>query len=341
MRVNNIEINAELSEVLERLQEQLRLSNSQYLQKKPRRSGDYLIIQCPYHKNGQENHPSAQLRESDGLFWCFNCGITHSLPEVIDYCLGTNGMDWLLNNFNSADISERKIKFNIERGKKEQKPTIKYITSEQYQQFRRTHPYMFERKLNMDIIRKYDIGYDEDFILDIKDDKGKIINQKHVGGCITFPNKDINGNILFIARRSVNTKFFHYPENVDKPVYGLYEILRAIKKGEKISSVYVCESMLDALYICTMGKWAIALNGTGSSKQFEILRNIDFIRIFILATDNDKAGKFAREKFRKNVTNKIIQEIDYESYGKCKDINDMTEEQFLNAKILSGFLSKK
>ena len=69
--------------------------------------------------------------------------------------------------------------------------------------------------------------------------------------------------------------------------------------------------MLDALYIWTLGKYAIALNGTGSSKQYELLKKSDF-RLFILGTDNDFAGKKAREKLKANITNKLIKEIDYE-----------------------------
>ena len=34
--------------------------------------------------------------------------------------------------------------------------------------------------------------------------------------------------------------------------------------------------------------------------------------------------------------NKFIKEIDYKSYGNCKDINDMEKEQFLNANIILG-----
>lgn len=81
------------------------------------------------------------------------------------------------------------------------------------------------------------------------------------------------------------------------------------------------------------GKYAIALNGTGSNKQYDIIRKSS-LRYLILATDNDKAGKIAREKFKANIKNKFIKEIDYNSYDNCKDINDMTKEQFMSAKII-------
>ena len=64
-----------------------------------------------------------------------------------------------------------------------------------------------------------------------------------------------------------------------------------------------------------------------------MIRNCD-IRYFILATDNDDAGKKARIKLKANIHNKFIKELDYADYGTCKDINDMSKDQFLNAKII-------
>jgi DNA primase len=232
--------------------------------------------------------------------------------SVIQYCLDESGRKWLLDNFEYANVEERKIEFNIEDKKK---PKKEYIDKDILKQFRFTHPYMFERKLDIETIRKFDIGYDKE-----KD-------------CITFPVKDINGNILFIATRNIKNKFFHYPTDVDKPLYGYYEILREIRKGNDIKEIYICESMLDALFIWRCGKYAIALNGTGSTYQYDLLKKSDF-RVLILATDNDDAGKKARDRLKKSIKNKIIKEIDYASYGDCKDINDMTEEQFLNVNII-------
>lgn len=339
MRVGSLNINADIYKILSKLRNQLRSTNSIYLRKDPKESGQYLIVQCPYHKNGQERHPSAQLRKRDGLFYCFNCKKSVKLDRFIYDVSGINGREWLHENFESDVVDERDIsdileKFNSIKAKPEEKH---YIDKSELAQYRFTHPYMFERKLDIETIRKFDIGYDEDYILDITDDAGKIIDQKHIGECITFPNKDENGNILFIARRAINTKFFHYPKNVDKPVYGLYEIYREIRNGKEINEIYVCESMLDALFIWRCGKYAIALNGTGSMYQYKILRNTDF-KLFILATDNDTAGKQARQRFRENITNKFIKEIDYDSYEGKKDINDFTEDQFLNANIIGGVL---
>lgn len=317
MKIGNIEINTNMKTILDKLILECRSSGLNYFSKGYKTLNGYYSVQCPYHKMGQERHPSAQFRISDGLFYCFGCKETHSLPDVISYCLDVNGRAWLLENFDGTSIEERKVVFNIP--KREVTP-VTYVDKSILANYRYTHPYMFKRKLNLDTIRKFDIGYDKD------------------NDCITFPNKDINGNILFIATRSVNTKFFHYPDGVDKPIYGLYEIYREMRKGVEINEVYICESMINCLTLWSWGKYAVALNGTGSQKQYDMLRRSS-IRHFILALDPDDAGIRGTVRLYKALyLNKII---DVLPVPKGKDINDLTYEEFSELKptdIIKGYL---
>ena len=195
---------------------------------------------------------------------------------------------------------------------------LTYVSEEELDSYRYTHPYMYKRKLTDDVIERFDIGYDK--------------NTR----CITFPVRNINGKTLFIARRSVVSKFFNYPQGVEKPLYGLYEIMQTREQRKKYlkpeyvdpQEIIVCESMIDALTCWVYGKYAVALNGLGNYLQFEQLRNLP-CRELILATDNDEAGAKARERIRKYVKNKIISQYDYDSFPDgAKDINDLTKEQF-------------
>ena len=150
----------------------------------------------------------------------------------------------------------------------------------------------------------FDLGYDKDT------------------DCITFNCRNEQGKTLFVARRSVKTKWFNYPHDSEKELFGLYEL--SLQK-EQPHEVYVCESMIDALTIWQFGRYAVAMNGLGTAKQFQQLRNMK-CRKLILATDNDKAGQKARKTIRENVRNKIITEIILPE-GK-KDINELTKEEF-------------
>ena len=309
MRIGNLYINSDIYRVVDRLK-----IETPYFDKGYKEAGeDFILVQCPYHKFGKENHPSAEFNKEHGWFYCFSCKKKKSLPKVIEDVTGTaNGREWLIDNFGGDYDYNEKRKITIKRTETQEN---KYVSPDALKYFHKKHPYMYERKLTDEIIEKFDIGYYD------KED------------CLTFPNKDEAGNILFIALRSVSTKMFHYPENIDKPIYGLYELYREMAEGKEITEVYLCESMIDALTIWSWGKYALALNGTGSTKQMEILRKSD-IHKFILATDNDFAGRNARERIKKQLKNKILAEIDYESYGSCKDINEFTREQFEGARIL-------
>ena len=315
MQIGNIILNAELMDILLELRNQLSIQHIDYL-KDIKDSSDNIQITCPYHKNGQERKPSGGLRKDTGIFHCFTCGETHTLPEVISYCfgrddLGLYGKQWLLKNFATLEIEERKdIVLNYSRSKVTINNDVKYVSEEELDKYRYYHPYWKKRGITDDyIIELFDLGYDI------------------TTSCITFPCKDINGNCLFVARRSVNTKWFNYPKDTEKPIYGAYELTR-LKQYPK--EVIITESMLDCLTAWQYGKYAVALNGLGSSSQYEMLNKMP-CRKFILATDMDEAGKKARRVLKKELKGKIITEYVWD-IKKAKDLNDMTKEMFDNLK---------
>ena len=99
MKINDVEFNADCETIISELQTQLRLNGIELLQT-AKSSGDDIMIQCPYHGNGQEKRPSAGIRKSDGIFHCFACGEIHTLAEVVSHCFGKDetgvfGWKWL------------------------------------------------------------------------------------------------------------------------------------------------------------------------------------------------------------------------------------------------------
>ena len=328
MIINDVMFNCELDDILAELISQLRANNIGLIQKY-REGPTHIQICCPYHSNGMERRPSAGLRRSDGVFHCFACGETHSLSEVISHCFGHDddivgkfGWQWLVKNFATVQIEERKdVSLDFDRSI-HHVDTVHYVSEEELDKYRYIHPYMYKRGLTDDIIELFDIGFDS------------------ATNCITFPIRDIAGNCLFIARRSVTTKYFHYPEGVEKPLYGLYEyhLVRNFvyeqvpeyreKPFDEFNTVIVCESMLDALSFWTVDKYAVALNGLGNELQFKQLRELPCRKI-ILATDMDERGLSARKRIRQNIgARKIITEYFFPK-GR-KDANECTKEELKN-----------
>lgn len=319
MIINNTILDAELSDVLLELQLQLQANGINLLQK-TKELDTHIMVQCPYHNEGQERKPSAGIRKSDGKFHCFACNEVHELYEVISYCFGKNdilgkwGWKWLLKNFSSTQTEVRKdVQIDLERTNISHKSNLldnssdnkyNYVSEKELDSYRYYHPYMYERKLTNDVIELFDVGFDTET------------------DCLTFPIRDVSGKCLFVARRSTKTKYFNYPAGAEKPVYGIYEVCKLEKFPDE---VIVCESMLDALTCWVYCKPAVALNGLGTKEQFRQLEQLP-CRKLILATDNDEAGMKARERIRRNVKGKIITEYILPD-GK-KDINELEKYEF-------------
>lgn len=311
MILNNTPISASLSDILNELKNQL-AANEITLLKDMRDTPDNIMVTCPYHKNGQERRPSAGIQKETGMFHCFTCGEVHTLQEVISFCFGRYddvvgvwGWNWILKNFLTVSVEERK-NVHLDFARNPVRTIKPAVSEEELEEYRVYHPYMWKRKMTPEVVEIFDIGYDKKT------------------QSITFPVRAISGECLFVARRSVKTKFFNYPEGVEKPVYGLYE-LSQLKNYP--SEVIICESMIDAITCWAYGKYAVALNGLGSELQIKQLREMP-CRKFILATDNDEYGKKARVRLRKLLRNKLITEYVFPS-GK-KDINDLSREEFDN-----------
>lgn len=297
-----------------------------------RNNGENVQTNCPFHKNGQERKPSFGVNGEIDKCHCFSCGWVGTIEEMISELYGYQdegkfGKRWLIKRFNTVEIETRPnimegfngrnnitIRNNndIHRFKQHiqgDKSTEQYsgeITEEELDKYRYIHPYMFERGLTDEIIERFDIGYDRE--------------RKE----ITFPVRDIEGRCVFVAGRSVKSKFFRLPKGMDKPIYCADKFRTGTYR-----TAYITESFLNCLTCWKYDKPAMAMIGTGNKKQYEILNKLP-VREYILAFDPDEAGRKATERFRKNVHGKIIKEL---VYTDNRDINDLQEE-FLNCKII-------
>ena len=310
-----------------------------------RRNGDNIQCPCPFHKNGQERKASFGVNGNLNKCHCFTCGWSGGIEDMISELFGfvdsKYGKRWLIKRFNTVEIETRPNIMEGFNGRKINLPSGLYksietaskgksremgkagqgneyeknrdleegdktvITEEELDKYRYIHPYMYERGLTDEIIERFDIGYDRE--------------RKE----ITFPVRDIEGRCVFVAGRSVERKFFRLPKGMDKPVYCSHLFRYGTYK-----TAFITESFLNCLTCWKYDKPAMAMIGTGNSRQYEILNKLP-VREYILAFDPDEAGRKATQRFKQNVKGKIIKEIIYEEDG--KDINDL-QERFLELK---------
>lgn len=322
----------EMTEILDRLE-------AYGLLKQSKRVGNYMQIHCPFHSNGQEKKPSCGVLLVDevraghkypaGFFHCFACSYANPLETAVSDMLRQNniqqtGIAWLTEHvpgfeveddenslFSTNDMESLLSKYAVDYISTLTSKKQEYVSEEELAKYRFTVPYMYERKLTDELIEKFDVGFDANWIPP---------GRKKPVPCITFPVRDINGNTLFFCRRAISTKLFNYPQGVTKPVYGLYELPNGCK------SVVVCESCFNAITSTRYGRPAVALLGTGNSYQIQQLKELG-VREFILAFDPDEAGQRATAKLKKALRS-VAMVWSFDGIPPGKDINDLTQEEF-------------
>lgn len=279
-------------------------------------NGSNIQTNCPFHSGGQERKPSFGVNGEKNRCHCFACGWSGTIPSMVSELFGYTdngkyGRSWLIKRFNSMEVENRNVSFNFHRTNQcSSVSDCNIISEEELDSYRYTHPYMYERGLTDEIIEQFDIGYDQE------------------RECITFPILNIESKCVFVATRSVNTKFFGLPKDVNKPVYQAYRF-----KSGQYKEAWIVESFLNCLTLWKLGIPAMAMIGTGNEEQYKILKRLP-VRSFVLAFDPDEAGRKATARFKRNVKGKIIKEVVYNEYGKdAPDINDL-QEKVLDLRII-------
>lgn len=324
--VDDVPILASITDILKLLQIELKMSGSGLLRDVNYRTANSgsIMLTCPYHGNGMEHKPSMGMTTREikkknrvipiGYCHCFSCHEKVTLEKFISHCFGLNdggafGARWLIDRF-TADVDNRACFFKPIKQESTQK-NKKYISEEDLSKYSYIHQYLYTRYIGEQQIFDYDVGYDK------------------LTDCITFPVHDIVGRVLYIVKRSVRGKKFYIPNGVDKTLYGIYQVNKNFPNTREL---YICESIFNAITLVRWGKPAIALLGTGSDYQIDMLNKLDYRRI-VLCLDNDTAGEFASKKMKNRLLGtKFVSKITVKEKG--KDINDYgyldTFDDFMN-----------
>lgn len=305
-----------------------------------RRTGKYYSVYCPFHNDGNERHPSCGVLLEDEVrngvsykagFWhCFTCSAAYTFPEGITKIFESqkianrDGLEWLRENvpgFEESDfdflipedlMSGIVSKYQMDVMRMRENKEQRFVPESELSKYRYTVDYMYQRRLTDDVISRYDVGVDLNFVPE---------GRKRKVPCVTFPVRDQRGRCLFVCRRSIENKFFFMPSEIQKPVYGIYEL------DPSSRSVIVCESIFNALTCVVYGMPAVALLGTGTPYQVECLQRLG-VDEFVLALDPDAAGRKATNRLRKRLMSCAIVSA-MEGIPEGKDINDLEKGEFV------------
>ena len=287
-------------------------------------TGSDLMCTCPFHKGGKENKPSCGvlLREKvdknrkyeAGTVHCYTCGYTGDLPQFVADFLGltspVQGFKWLVSRYNYSSAEREPLELNLYRGQAEKASYMDEAEVERfYQELKKSSTaleYLKRRALPSWIIDAYKLGFDPE------------------DGVVLFPVRDMSGKVAFYKGRSLVGKHFYNAKDIDKTsqIFGLYELL-AEGKASPESEIWITESEIDALSLIGQERLAIALMGSHISEaQCRELETTSFRR-FVLALDNDEAGRKGAAQIKRLLIPKGFRFTNLRWDVDLKDINDL------------------
>ena len=304
--IDNYVINKPIEEILTLLK--LSLTNGKL--KDIENKGDDILVTCPHHDGGHEKTAACNIYIGNdtklpyGYFNCFVCGEKGSFLKFVAECFDapeSYAKAWLLKNFGGELIAKNlfmgePIVLNRNKGIK------KHLDESILDQYQTWNPYLAKRKLSREICELFKVRYDPKYRQ------------------VIFPAYDMKGNLVMLAKRSIDVKSFYLDKDVEKPVYCLDYVMK-----NNIKTVLITEGPFDCLTGWEYGFPTIATFGKISDYQIEQI-NKSCINIIYAAFDNDAAGRSFLETLKRKLTKRIII-IETKFPANKKDVNDLSKEE--------------
>lgn len=298
--IDNYIINAPVDKIIELLRISLTNGKLKDVQDK----SDDVVVSCPFHSDGQEEHGSCFIRKKDGVFHCFGCGEKGPFLKFVAGCFDASesyAKAWLLKNFGGELINKSLFMGDpiVVNKNKVKKQGLDESILDAYQKWT---PYLAKRKLSREICELFKVRYDPKYRQ------------------VIFPAYDMKGRLVMLPKRSIDTKTFYLDKDVEKPVYCLDYIMK-----NNIKTVLITEGPFDCLTGWEYGFPTIATFGKISDYQIEQI-NKSCINIIYAAFDNDAAGRSFTETLKRKLTKRIII-IETKFPANKKDVNDLSKEE--------------
>lgn len=260
-------------------------------------SGRDLMVTCPFHNHGTERKPSFGINLDTGACHCFTCE-------------WGGGINKLSLELTGKSVSEH-TKYNIKTTRKEI-PLIKHY-SQKYipistvrQLLKNNTPaitYLESRGITTD---QFPIGY----------------NKQH--NSLVLFIRNLNGDYIYTKERCIHEKRFYNTTDANRAKYlfGLYECVLA-----GATTVWLCESEIDALTVWSRGSYAVATGSSAISKGQVRQLQLAGVRTVVDGLDRDIAG---RQGWLTSKEILPMQTIETEWGNNKKDINETSLEEFSN-----------
>lgn len=259
--------------------------------------------------NHEDRHPSMSYWDKHNICKCFSCGTSYDIFDLI-------GLDYGVESFKEKlEIADKLYpnianivfkKFDVVETENNVIDFTNYF-KKCISKINQTH-YLNDRKINPELLKKYNVGYDE------KRDM------------VVFP---INKNSYFARSVSGESKI------KSKGISYLWNEKLLDNSNDK-SLIYVTESIIDSLSLETIDPEVktIALNGLPNYKRLlKIVEDKHYNGTLVLAFDNDKYGEMYQ-----NIVSEELTKLNVNSFStsliSTMDEKDLNEALIKNKESL-------
>ncbi|MCD2449792.1 DNA primase [Methylicorpusculum oleiharenae] len=296
-----------------------------------KKTGSNYVARCPFHT---EKTPSFSVSAKKQFFHCFGCGASgNAITFLMDY----NHLDFVeavedLAAFAGIEV-QREKDVGIEQPEKKDishlynlMGSVAAFYAEQLKQnpeAKKAVEYLKVRGVSGEIAKSFMLGYapgDWNSLsgrYDTKDllETGMLVARDGGGsydrfrGRIMFPIRNKRGNVVGFGARVLDDtlpKYLNSPEtslfSKSNEVYGLYELLNAKQKPERI---LIVEGYMDVVALAQFGiNYAVAALGTAISKAHVDLL-FRFSKEIVFCLDGDSAGRQAAWRAMESVFSSV------------------------------------
>lgn len=294
-------------------------------------TGSDIMCTCPFHGGGKERNPSCGVSKYEksvsgkyyeaGTVHCFTCGYTADLPQFVADMLGLSnplaGYKWLVGRYNYSTKEREPMELNLYRGLTQKTSSMDEELVDKYHNAllnsAEACEYLNKRKLPHWVLEAYKLGFDPE------------------DNTVLFPVRGMDGKVAFYKGRSIAGKHFYNAKGIDKSskIFGLWELCNGhFSSGDPTpdSEIWITESEIDTLSLISYGVFAIAIMGSHiSEEQCKELEKSPFRR-FVLATDNDEAGRKGASQIKRLLIPKGFRFTNLRWDTDLKDINDLVKQ---------------
>lgn len=270
---------------------------------------------CPFHN---DNNPSMSVSREKQIYKCFSCGASGNIFTFVSEYENISFKEALSLLASKVGIALGNTK-NYEKANTNEKYYEIYDLALKFYQNNinttsgtKAREYLRTRKLDSEIIKRFNIGYslDEDKkLLELLSKKGYSYKDLVDIGLVTdnhdvyidrimFPLHDVSGKVVGFSGRiygdSKKNKYVNTKETVIfKKGHCLYNYHIAKESSRKEGYVLVMEGFMDVIRASTIGFTnSVALMGTAlTNEQLTLIKKLS--QNIILCFDGDEAGQHA------------------------------------------------